>query len=134
MVRSDKEIQTQVTRILRCIPLLFFFFHQHCGRTASRSYFIRVTFSIRNHRFRSIPGNLTIFYDIFIIQVHKNVVKCLSGSHGNIDKNFCKKANNIFHIENSGNFKTNFFLNLYLQIFPVKQVSSANHSFYGLPL
>ena len=66
--------------------------------------------------------------------LHRNVAKSLLHSHGNIDKIFCKMANNIFHIENSGNFKTNFFLNLYLRIFLVKQVSSKNCSFYGLPL
>ena len=32
----------------------------------------------------------------------------------NIDKIFDKNANNIFQNENSGNFKTDFFLNLYL--------------------
>ena len=40
----------------------------------------------------------------------KNVVKCLLHSHGNIDKIFDKNANNIFQIENSRNFKKDFFL------------------------
>ena len=32
----------------------------------------------------------------------------------------CKNTNYIFQIQNYGNFKTDFFLNLYLQIFLVK--------------
>ena len=32
--------------------------------------------------------------------------------HSNIDKIICKNVNNIFHIQNFGNFKTDFFLNL----------------------
>ena len=59
--------------------------------------------------------------DIFIILqvqlVHKNFVKPRIHPHGNIDNNFCKNADNIFQIENSGNFKSDFFLNLYLQTF-----------------
>ena len=54
--------------------------------------------------------------------------------HSNIGKIIGKNVNNIFHIQNFGNFKTDFFLNIYLQIFLVKQVSSKNCSFYGLPL
>ena len=75
---------------------------------------IRVTVNIRNLRFHSILRNFSIFYDIFIIREHRNVVKCLLHSFGNIDKIFCKNANNIYKIKNSGNFKTDFFLNLYL--------------------
>ena len=76
----------------------------------------------------------TIFQDFFIIQVYKNISSITIRLHSNIGKIICKNVNNIFHIQNFGNFKTDFFLNLYLRIFLVKQVSSKNCSFYGLPL
>ena len=59
----------------------------------------------------------------FVIQVHENIVKWRPRLHSNIGKMICKIVNNIFQIQNSGNFKTDFFLNLYLRIFLVKQVS-----------
>ena len=37
-----------------------------------------------------------------------NFFQTHSNSHGNIDKTFCKNANKIFPIENTGNFKTGF--------------------------
>ena len=41
-----------------------------------------------------------------------------------------RSANNILELKKSGRFKSDFFLNLYLQIFHVKQMSSKNYSFY----
>ena len=41
--------------------------------------------------------------------LHRHFVKCLLHPHGNIDQIFCKNANDIFQIENSENFKTDFF-------------------------
>ena len=73
-------------------------------------------------------------FRLVIIQVYKNISSFTHRLHSNIGKIICKNVNNIFHIQNFGNFKTDFFLNLYLQIFLVKQVSSKNCSFYGLPL
>ena len=65
--------------------------------------------------------------DIFIILqiqlVHKFFVKPRIHPHGNINNNFCKNADNIFQIENSGHFKPDFFLKPILANFFVKQVS-----------
>ena len=41
----------------------------------------------------------------FIIQVHNNIVKPRIRPHGNIDKIFDNNVDNIFQIQNSGNFK-----------------------------
>ena len=71
---------------------------------------------------------------LFIIRVYKNISYFMLRLHYNIGKIIHKNVNNIFYIQNFGNFKTDFFLNLYLQVFLVKQVSSKNCSFYGLPL
>ena len=51
---------------------------------------------------------------IFIIQVHKNIVKPRIRHQDNIDKIFSNNVDNIFQIKNSGNFKPDFFLNMYL--------------------
>ena len=80
--------------------------------------YFRVTLKIKNS---------TIFLDIFIIQVNKNSVNWPLISPYNIDKIFCKNPCNIFLIQNSGNLKVYFFLNLYLQIFFVKYVSLISH-------
>ena len=71
---------------------------------------------------------------IYLIKVYKNISYFMLRLHYNIGKIIHKNVNNIFYIQNFGNFKTDFFLNLYLQVFLVKQVSSKNCSFYGLPL
>ena len=59
---------------------------------------------------------------LLYLQVHRNVVKCFLHSHGmaTLTRFFCKNANIILQIENSWNSKTDFFLNVYLQIFLVK--------------
>ena len=49
--------------------------------------------------------------------MHKNIVKPRIHPQGNIDKIFGINVDNIFQIQNSGNFWPDFFLNLYLQIF-----------------
>ena len=76
----------------------------------------------------------TIFQDFFIIQVYKNISSITIRLHSNIGKIICKNVNILIYSQNFGNFETYFFLNLYLQIFLVKQRSSKNYSFYGLPL
>ena len=57
---------------------------------------------------------ISAYSKTFFIQVHKKIVRCLIHSHGNIDKIFQRNANNIFQIENSGNFKTDFYLRIIL--------------------
>ena len=76
----------------------------------------------------------TIFQDFFIIQVYKNITSITIRLHSNIGKIICKNVNILIYSQNFGNFETYFFLNLYLRIFLVKQRSSKNYSFYGLPL
>ena len=49
-------------------------------------------------------------------------------------QDFWQNANNNFQNKIYGNFKTYFFLNLYLWMFLVKQVTSKNYSFCGLSL
>ena len=72
----------------------------------------------------------------FVIQVHENIVKWRPRLHSNIGKIICKNINNIFQIQNSGNFKTDFFKTYIcdLWVFFVKQVSFKNYSFYELSL
>ena len=66
---------------------------------------------MENHKPTTSYQNFSIFLDIFIIQVHKNIVKL----RGNIDKIFGNNVDNIFQIQNSGNLKSDFFFkNLYV--------------------
>ena len=90
----------------------------------------RVILNITNSRIRSSYHNISIF----IIQVHGNTVKWLLTSPYNIDKIFCKNPSEKFLFQNFRNFKADFFLNLYLRIFFVKQVSFRSYSFYGVSL
>ena len=106
----------------------------HSNKETDRSQFIRGTSTITHTKFTNITSCSPYFKTFFIIQVYKNISSFTHRLHSNIGKIICKNVNNIFHIQNFGNFKTDFFLNLYLRIFLVKQVSSKNCSFYGLPL
>ena len=72
---------------------------------------------MENHKPTTSYQNFSIFLDIFIIQVHKNIVKPRIRPHGNIDKIFGNNVDNIFQIQNFWNLKTDIFLNLYLRIF-----------------
>ena len=72
---------------------------------------------MENHKPITSYQNMSIFLDIFIIQVHKNIVKPHIRPHGNIDKIFGNNVDNIFQIQNFWNLKTDIFLNLYLRIF-----------------
>ena len=74
--------------------------------------FNRATLDMKNHKPTTSYQNFSIFQDIFIIQLHKNIVKPRIRTHGNIDKIFGNNADNIFQIQNSRNFKVDFFLNL----------------------
>ena len=67
---------------------------------------------MENHKPTTSYQNFSIFNDIFIIQLHKNIVKPHIRTQGNIDKIFGNDADNIFQIQNSRNFKVDFFLNL----------------------
>ena len=67
---------------------------------------------MENHKPTTSYQNFSIFKDIFIIQLHKNIVKPRIRTQGNIDKIFGNDADNIFQIQNSRNFKVDFFINL----------------------
>ena len=56
-----------------------------------------------------------------IMVVSEHMPKINSLQHW--QKIFCKSSCNIFSIQNSGNFKSDSFFNLYLRMFFVKQVS-----------
>ena len=50
------------------------------------------------------------------MQVYKNILYFRCRLHYNIGKIIHKNVNNISYIQNFGNFKTDFLLNLYLQV------------------
>ena len=67
---------------------------------------------MENHKPTTSYQNFSIFYDIFIIQLDKNIVKPHNRTLGNIDKIFGNDTDNIFQIQNFKNFIVDFFLNL----------------------
>ena len=101
-------IDTTVCR--HCISFFFLLSDRSC-----RPMYLLVIFNITNHKI--VPSkNLSLLWNILIIQANKNIVNSLLYPHSNIDDILCENEDK---------------LNL-LKLFLVKQVSFSKISFYGL--